>query len=89
MGILLTDSRGVVVRGPKQPYPKYLIHADGRTCIVPDLEAHRALGDGWPLPAGDPAWTSTEFGAVPAEKQENTGEHPEKPKRGRPRKDAA
>lgn len=75
MGILLTDGK------PQEkysyiPYPKFIEHADGRTCVVPHIEAHRAMGEGWTPVEGDSPvdppvdppvdaveWVRTEFGA--------------------------
>ena len=53
MGILLTDGRQAMPY-TYQPYPKFLEHPDGRTCVVASLEAHRdAVAEGWPAPEGD------------------------------------
>lgn len=52
MGILLTDSRTTTTgKYVYQPYPKFVEHPDGRCCVVNTIEAHRALGEGWPKPA--------------------------------------
>ena len=91
MGILLTDGK-TKTKYVYQPYPKFIEHADGRTCVVADMEAHRAAGEGWTPVEGDPVWVPTEFGAVLATatvEPSTDGTLVLKPKRGRPRKGTA